>query len=183
MKKIVFTLSIAAATLFAGQSSMEVAKESMQKLGGALKSELKQKFKEDPSGIKAINYCSDQAQEITKKINSQLDTGVTVRRTALRYRNNANEPTIQDIEVMRNFKKAMDNGKKADNLAKVVQSDDTTYVYKALGVGKSCTKCHGDVNKMDKDILSQIDKNFPYDKARNFAQGDFRGAIVVEIKK
>ena len=112
-----------------------------------------------------------------------MDATVSVRRTALKYRNNANEPTIQDIEVMRNFKKAIDSGQKADNLAKKIETEDVTYVYKALSVGKSCTKCHGDVNKMDKDILSQIDKNFPYDKARNFAQGDFRGAIVVEIKK
>lgn len=182
MKKIALSLFIACVTVFAGNSTMQIAKESMQQLGSSLKGELKAKFKEDPSGIKAVQYCSKEAQQITKEVNSELKNGVSVKRTALKYRNDANEPTIQDIEIMRNFKKAMDSGKKADDLTKIVQTKDTTYVYKALGVGKPCLKCHGDVNKMDKDILSQIDKNFPYDRAKNFALGDFRGAIVVEIQ-
>ena len=181
MKKILLGLSLVVATLTANDTTMDTAKQSMQKLGSALKGELKAKFKQDPSGMKAVQYCSKQAQEITKEVNSQLQEGVSVKRTALKYRNDANEPTIQDIEVMQDFQKQMDAGKSAKNLAKVVKTDEKTYVYKALAVGKPCLKCHGDISKMDSDILSQIDKNFPYDRARNFALGDFRGAIVVEI--
>jgi hypothetical protein len=183
MKKAILSLSVAAAFVYADTSTMQIAKQSMQKLGTSLKSELVAKFKEDPSGIKAVNYCSQEAQRMTRQINAELQEGVTVRRTALRYRNDANEPSIQDIEVMQAFQKQMQNGQKADSLSKVVQTKQKTYVYKALGTGKPCLTCHGDVQTMQKDIVDAIDANFPHDRAKNFALGDFRGALVVEIEK
>lgn len=183
MKKIFLSFLVAAASLFAADNTIAVAKESMQKLGSTLKGELKAKFKQDPSGMKAIQYCSNRAQDITQSVNKKLDEGVNVRRTALKYRNNANEPTYQDIDVMLNFQKQMEFGKSAKNLTKVIKTDEKTYVYKALAVGKPCLKCHGDISKMDSKIVNEINKNFPYDRARNFALGDFRGAIVVEIEK
>ncbi len=184
MKKITLTLSLACATLFANDAVMQQAKESMQQLGKSLKTELKAKFKEDPSGIKAIEYCSKQAQDITKEVNAKLDEDVTVRRTALKYRNQANEPSIQDIEVMRLMRyKIEKGGADPKKVMQTVETEDKYYVYKALAVGKPCLKCHGDTAKIDDKILSRIDKRFPHDKARNFAKGDFRGAIVAEIEK
>jgi hypothetical protein len=183
MKKAIVSLGVVAAFAYADTATMQIAKQSMQKLGTSLKSELVAKFKEDPSGIKAVNYCSKEAQEMTRQINARLQEGVSVRRTALQYRNDANEPSIQDIEVMRIFQKRMQKGQKADTLSKTVQTAQKTYVYKALGTGKPCLTCHGDAQTMKKDIVDAIDANFPHDRAKNFALGDFRGALVVEIEK
>ncbi len=184
MKKIVVGVLVVTSLAFANQDVKETAKKSMMMLGSTLKGELKAKFKEDPSGMAAIDYCSNKAQTITDEVNAKLGEGVKVRRTALKYRNDANEPTIQDIEVMRNFQKQIEVGKKSPKtMMKIVETDKKTYVYKALAVGTPCLKCHGDIAKMDKNILGKIDERFPYDRARNFALGDFRGAIVVEINK
>ncbi len=184
MKKIVVGVFVVTALAFANQDVKEIAKKSMMMLGSTLKGELKAKFKEDPSGMAAIDYCSNQAQTITDEVNVKLGEGVKVRRTALKYRNDANEPSIQDIEVMAKFQKDIEVGKKsAKTMMKIVEDDKKTYVYKALAVGKPCLKCHGDVAKMDKNILGKIDERFPYDRAKDFALGDFRGAIVVEINK
>lgn len=184
MKRVIIGVLVLSVLAFANQNVKETAKKSMMMLGSTLKGELKAKFKEDPSGMAAIDYCSNQAQTITDEINAKLSDGVKVRRTALKYRNDANEPSIQDIEVMRNFQKQIEVGKKsAKTMMKIVQTDKKTYVYKALAVGKPCLKCHGDVSKMDKNILDKINQRFPYDRARNFVLGDFRGAIVVEINK
>jgi len=184
MKKIVVGVLVVTALAFANQNVKETAKKSMMMLGSTLKGELKAKFKEDPSGMAAIDYCSNQAQTITDEVNAKLGDGVKVRRTALKYRNDANEPSIQDIEVMQKFQKDIEVGKKSPKtMMKIVEDDKKTYVYKALAVGKPCLKCHGDVTKMDKNILGKIDERFPYDRARGFALGDFRGAIVVEINK
>ncbi len=184
MKKVIIGLSVLSVLAFANQNVKETAKKSMMMLGSTLKGELKAKFKEDPSGMAAIDYCSLQAQGITDEVNKKLGEGVLVRRTALKYRNDANEPTLQDIEVMQKFQKDIEIDKKsAKTMMKIVEDDKKTYVYKAIAVGKPCLKCHGDVAKMDKDILNKIDARFPYDRAKNFAQGDFRGAMVVEINK
>ncbi|MFP4331689.1 MAG: DUF3365 domain-containing protein [Campylobacterales bacterium] len=181
LRLLIATLLLGSA-LFASDTATK-AKESMQQLGKNLKGELKAKFKEDPSGVKAIEYCSLQAQDITEEVNSKLDSDVEVRRTALKYRNEKNEPTFQDIDVMLEFQARAKDGESFQEMTKVVETDEKTYVYKALGVGKGCLKCHGDVNNIDKEILSIIDKHYPNDRARNFNKGELRGAIVAEIKK
>ena len=68
-------------------------------------------------------------------------------------------------------------------MMKIVETDDKTYVYKALAIAPPCLKCHADASKMDKKILNEIDERYPHDKAKGFALGDFRGAMVVEIEK
>ena len=72
MLKLLITALFLGSTLFASDVA-STAKESMQLLGKNLKGELKAKFKEDPSGVKAIEYCSMQAQDITKEVNEKLD--------------------------------------------------------------------------------------------------------------
>lgn len=182
MLKLIIATLLLGSTLFASDVA-STAKESMQLLGKNLKGELKEKFKEDPSGLKAIEYCSMQAQEITKEVNEKLDKGVEVRRTALKYRNEKNKPTAQDEEVMLDFLQRAKDGESFEEMTEVIKTDDKIYVYKALGVGKGCLKCHGDVANINKEILTVIDKNYPNDKARNFKKGEFRGAMVAEIEK
>jgi hypothetical protein len=184
MKNIVIGMMVLTTLAFANQDVKQTAKKSMMMLGSSLKSELKAKFKEDPSGMAAIEYCSDEAQEMTQKVNEKLQDGVSVRRTALKYRNDANKPSAQDIRVMKQFKKDIEVEKKsAKTMMKIVETDDKTYVYKAIAVAPPCLKCHADASKINKNILNEINKNFPHDKATGFKLGDFRGAMVVEIEK
>jgi hypothetical protein len=182
MLKLLITALFLGSALFASDVA-STAKESMQLLGKNLKGELKAKFKEDPSGVKAIEYCSMQAQDITKEVNEKLDKGVEVRRTALKYRNEKNKPSAQDEKVMMEFVQRSKDGESFEKMTEIVEDENKIYVYKALGVGKGCLKCHGDVANINKEILSIIDKNYPNDKARNFKKGEFRGAIVAEIEK
>lgn len=184
MKKIVLGVMVLTAFAFANQDVKQTAKKSMKMLGSSLKSELKSKFKQDPSGMAAIKYCSDEAQKMTAEVNEKLEDGVSVRRTALKYRNDANKPSAQDIEVMKQFKKDIEVEKKsAKTMMKIVETDDKTYVYKAIAVAPPCLKCHAEASKIDKNVLNEINKKFPHDKAKGFKLGDFRGAMVVEIKK
>jgi hypothetical protein len=184
MKKIIIGMLVLTALAFANEDVKQTAKKSMMMLGSSLKSELMSKFKQDPSGIAAIKYCSDEAQEMTQKVNEKLEDGVSVRRTALKYRNDVNKPSAQDTKVMKQFKKDMEVEKKsAKTMMKIVETDDKIYVYKAIAVAPPCLKCHADASKISKNILNEINKKFPHDKATGFKLGDFRGAMVVEIEK
>lgn len=184
MKKLAITLTAVTVALFANPTAIDTAKQSMKKLGGALQGELREKMKEDSSGLLAVNYCADEAQKITQKVSKELGENVEIRRTALKYRNEANEPSIQDIEIMRQMRQAIEEkGADADTMIQVVEGENTTYVYKPLTVGNACYRCHGATSDMDSNLLEAINQKFPYDKAVNFAKGDFRGAIVTEIKK
>jgi hypothetical protein len=151
-------------------------------LGGALKKEMKTHMKKDPSGLEALAFCSAQAEEITKKVNTQLPNGVTVRRTALRLRNDkTNKADDIDIKVMESYEKALAEGKTIAKSVKVVDTGDTYRVYKPLLTQKVCLKCHG--ANIDPKIAEGLKHAYPNDKAIGFKEGDLRGVIVAEIPK
>lgn len=184
IKTVGISLMIAS-VLFAADAGnvQEKAKNAMMELGKSLKTELKAKMKEDPSGLKAVTFCADAAQKLTKEVNEKLGGDVTVRRTAIRYRNPDNKPSAQDLEVMQEFQARMAKGESPEKMSKAIPMDDRVVVYKAMGVGKPCLKCHGPVQQINADILKAIDAAYPDDQARDFKQGDFRGAIIAEVLK
>ena len=151
-------------------------------LGGALKSELQAKMKEDPTGIAAATFCKEHAVDITKEVNTKLPEYASVRRTALKIRNTNNKADMTDEKVMNAYIEAIE-AKKYDpkDAIKVVEEGDTTRVYKPLFVQKACLKCHG--TAVSAKISTLIKKGYPDDKAIGFKEGAFRGVIVAEIKK
>ena len=151
-------------------------------LGGTLKSELKSRMKEDPSGVAAAGFCAGSAEDITKKVNSKLPKYANVRRTSLKVRNPDNKPDALDEKVMKEFAEAIKH-KTLDpkNPVRVVQDGDTARVYKPLLTKKVCLKCHG--SDLSPEISKIIKEHYPNDHATGFKEGDLRGVIVAEIKK
>ncbi len=150
-------------------------------LGKALKSELQAKMKEDPSGVKALEFCSNKAEEITKEVNSKLPEGASVRRTALKTRNPKNAPDIIDQGVMEVFEiNAIEKKLSPTNIVKIDDGNYTRY-YKPLLIQDACLKCHGE--KVSDDLKAKINEKYPNDKALGFKNGDFRGVIVSTVKK
>ncbi|CAA6812751.1 MAG: Cytochrome c family protein [uncultured Sulfurovum sp.] len=152
-------------------------------LGKTLKTHLKSEMKADKTGLKAVDFCTTKADELTKEINSQLPKGVTVRRTALKTRTDKNKPDTLDSAVMESIINDMD--KKNVNLAKplMVETPSVYRVYKPLFITPACMKCHGNEKSIHPDVQKVITKNYPNDKAMNFQLGDLRGVVVAEINK
>ena len=155
---------------------------AIKMLGSTLKSELKAKLKEDPTGIAAAGFCKGSAGTITKEINAKLPGYVSVRRTALKTRNPNNKADTTDINVMQAYNKAIqDKTFDPKTAIKVIKEGDTTRVYKPLLVKGACLKCHG--TEISPQISELIHAAYPDDKAIGFKEGDFRGVIVAEVKK
>ena len=149
-------------------------------LGMALKSELQKHIKEDPSGVKAFDFCSKRAEEITKEVNSKLPEGATVRRTALKTRNPNNKPDAIDEGVMEVFEiNAIEKNLSPTNIIKIPDGNYTRY-YKPLLIQDVCLKCHGD--NVSDELKSKIKEAYPKDMALGFKNGDFRGVIVSRVK-
>ncbi len=180
---------IAASCLLVGSmqaEEMTTKKEGIsyiKMLGKALKTELKAHMKADPSGVGAMGFCTQQAEEITKKVNKNLPEGVRVYRSALKTRNEHNAPDATDTEVMQAYKKKADEKKLDPKDIQVVKVDGMTRVYKPLLIKPVCMKCHGAPEKMHADIKAVLGKVYPKDMATGFKEGDFRGVIVSEMKK
>ncbi len=142
----------------------------------SIKPVLESEMHKDPSGVGAMNMCSNDAMRLTSDYNAQLPAGTSVRRTALKYRNEANKPDATDAAVMEKFTATKDFDKPL-----VVDMNSSYRVYKALPMMKPCMSCHGDA--VSAEVKSVIAQKYPNDLAVGFKEGDLRGVIVTEIKK
>lgn len=152
-------------------------------LGKTLKTHLQTEMKSDKTALKALNFCTTKADELTQEINSKLPEGVSVRRTALKTRTDENKPDTLDIAIMESI--IADMNKSNVDLSKplMVETVSSHRVYKPLYVVPACMKCHGNEKSINPDVQKAIAKTYPNDQAVNFKLGDLRGVIVAEMPK
>ncbi len=141
---------------------------------GTLQPTLMGMMKSDPTHKTALGACSTLGQSMADDYNRV--SNVKIRRTALRYRNPKNRPDATDTTVMERFLAT-----KEFNEPLVVDMGDSYRVYKALEVKQPCLACHGE--NISQDLQKMLIRKYPTDMATNFKLGDFRGAVVAEIKK
>lgn len=189
MKKLTtgFMLSlIVSGALSANDTNTTAIKQEgvkyIKMLGKALKSEVQAKMKEDPTGTLAMGFCSTKAMDITEEINNKLPDYASVRRIAIKIRNEKNSPDATDEKVLKAYEAAIATKTFDPNDIKIVKDTNNTYrIYKPLLTGDVCLKCHG--QKISDDIQAILKKSYPHDNAVNFKKGDLRGAIVSELKQ
>ncbi len=187
MKRIILPIMlVAGASLLNAATEQEIkqeAKRAIMKMGGALKSHMKQNMKAG-GPVQAAGFCLKEASEIVKKVNASYPKGVSVKRVSLKYRNPANKPTVDEAKVLT----AMQNDLKAHKqLPKMIvkELEKNSYkVYKPIFINKGvCLTCHGDAKTRDVEAYKLIQAKYPTDKAVGYKEGDFRGAFVVTIVK
>jgi 5'-3' exonuclease len=152
-----------------GQSG---AKELLKTLGGEMKKQM-------ASGDikKAINFCSQEAQTLTNKVDEALGENVSIKRISTKYRSPANKPTKTEAKIL-----FMLESTNSPLLTKV--SDNEYKFYQPLRIGKPvCLNCHGKGEDMSEVARKTIHELYPQDKATNYNFGDLRGAVVVTIKR
>ncbi len=157
----------------------------IKQLGKALKSELKAHMQKDPTGLEALAFCTGSAKSITQKVNASLPPYASVRRTALKVRNETeNMPDALDKKVMEQMQTRLETNATAlmgPQGIVVVEEGNTTRVYKPLLTKKVCLKCHG--STLSPKIEEALQSAYPHDHAVGFKEGDLRGVMVAEIKK
>ena len=157
-----------------GQKS---SKMLLKTLGSNMKKNLK-----SGGALQALDFCSNEAYNLTETVNQRLPRGVRVKRVSIKFRNPANAPQADEAKVLKIFQSMKDNNIVLPNHL-VEKVDAKVYkFYKPLLINKKvCLKCHGDVK--DTDLKRAIADRYPIDKAKHYKMGDLRGAIVVTIDK
>jgi hypothetical protein len=126
---------------------------------------------EGPAG--AVVFCKAEADALT----GTYATGdVAISRTSLRYRNSANRPDSLSEIVLRAMQDSMDRGGSAKPFLQET-TDGVVHYYKPIMVQAMCLNCHGSVpGQVQPDVLAKIDSLYPGDLARNYREGQLRGA-------
>ena len=176
MKKYIVSLALGAAisAFGADQNSSEKLKSAAADLKKTMMGELKSKISESP--VVAVEFCSKNALEITKKVADK--NGVNIKRVTDKNRNPKNTMDENDKKVFAKFADAIkQNGKAGEPI--IVTENGVQKYYEPLVIGEMCIVCHGGKENMAKSTADAIDAAYPKDLAKGYKIGDLRGMIVV----
>lgn len=128
----------------------------------------------------ALKTCNMHASLIADSLAEQYDA--TIKRTAIRIRNQGNEPTTEEKHIIKLYQKALTN---KQELTPVVLFMDSVYVnyYSPIIIKPMCLNCHGDPGStLADDTYETILSMYPTDRAIGYKEGDLRGIWSVKFK-
>lgn len=161
---------------------VQIGESVSKRLLKALKGELVKALKKNP--LEAIEVCSQKALPITKNVEREIDHGIKIKRTSLKYRNPANAPDEYEKEALRFFENNYkETGKIPKYYIQKVKENGKVYYryYKPLKIIPVCLTCHGKQKYIHPDVYDKIIQIYPNDRAMGYKVGNFRGVIRVSI--
>lgn len=130
--------------------------------------------------IQAIEYCNLNALPITKEMSKKYN--VKIKRTAIKYRNPANEPTEVERNILEEYLENIAENEKLKPKAKLINNKVHTYF--PIKVKTLCLNCHGSVGEsIAARTNSKLKQLYPKDMATDFKVDDLRGMWVIEFNK
>ena len=168
-----------------GTESLEIAefeaeaRNAADLLGRRLKARLVSTMQAEGL-LAAIEVCAEEAPSIAADVSSE--TGLSVRRTAMRIRNTNNAPDAWENEALEYFSRSISVGENAENLeTSSVESENGQITYRwarPILLEPQCAMCHG--TSISPEILTAITARYPNDEATGFEAGELRGIFSVE---
>jgi hypothetical protein len=158
------------------------AQQTADRLTGALLGELTAAMKEG-GPIRAIQYCSENAQNLTNAIGKEM--GVSVRRVTIKPRNPLDAPDEWERGILERFDTAARQGLlKADIHEDEIMKMDGRLVMRSMKpilIKQPCLMCHGTGRDIPGDVEQLLKTRYPEDQATGYVVGDFRGAVSVIV--
>ncbi len=189
MKKfIIIFLLILFAVIISGCSGKteinETVKNEMRTAAKGFMSELKNILVpnlKNGGPVKAIAVCADTAQLLTKNYTEK--TKLEIKRVSLKARNIKNQPDAFEKGILIKF----DKMKVKNELVPETEVFETTEIkgekviryMKPIITQTVCLNCHGDDNQINPEVIKLLNEKYPNDLARNYKEGDVRGAISI----
>ena len=131
--------------------------------------------------VKAISVCSDTAQALTKNYATKVK--LNLRRVSLKARNPKDKPDEFEKEILMKFDEMKLNGELTPQteIFKIekVNGNKAIRFMKPIVTKSVCLNCHGDDNHVKPEVRKLITEKYPNDAARNYKEGDVRGAISI----
>ena len=131
--------------------------------------------------VGAVRVCSESAQEITGQFN--LETGHSVRRVSLKYRNPKNVPDEYERRKLEEFDLLNRQKKLEKEYVEGVTEEGRQYLryMRPLLIVPLCLTCHGPKENIPQEVKTILSEKYPDDRATGFLVGDVRGAISARI--
>lgn len=159
------------------------AREAVKAMGGKLQTELKAAIAAG-GPVAAVQVCNTVAPQIADE--QSKAAGLTIRRTALKVRNQSNAPDALERKVLEEFTAKIASGADPATLEHIEEVTEggkaAVRYFKAIPTAKEpCLACHG--SELTGELKDAISKLYPEDQATGFKAGDLRGAFSVTMEK
>lgn len=193
MKHIIIYISILIITLFTSCNNNNKSKDSIQpdysKMGNSivkktfdtLRNSLQSAISQ--SGVDgAVPYCKTAAYSLT---NIYASDSVTIRRTALKYRNPTNKPDTTEERILKIFASLKEQGIINDSIKPITEASKNgeVHFYKPIMLLQMCASCHGSKSTdIQPPVWKAISTLYPLDMAYDFKTGDLRGMWHISFK-
>jgi hypothetical protein len=128
----------------------------------------------------AVRFCQVSAGNLTATYTNE---DVNISRTSILYRNISNKPDSFSQGILEKMQAEKDKGTVP---ASLVLKDDkgVVHFYKPILMQAMCLNCHGSVpGQVQPDVLSVIDSLYPGDLARQYKEGELRGAWHIRFSE
>ena len=160
------------------QAAKQVTQQLLKRLGSHLKTEMKTN-----GPLQAISVCKDVAPQIAGELS--LENGWRVTRISAKPRNALlGSADVWEQKVLAEFEARAKAGEKYSAMSKVevVEEGGKSYFrfMKPLPVKPICLTCHGSDEQIPATVKTELDKQYPFDRARNYQAGDLRGAVTIK---
>ena len=125
----------------------------------------------------AVEVCASEARKIGA--DAAAASGVRLGRTSDRLRNPENAPPAWARTPLQ-----LAAGEKATAVAPLaVDLGPRIGVLLPIGVRSGCLACHGPQAGISPQVAEALARRYPADRAKGYAEGDFRGFVWVEVPK
>ena len=129
--------------------------------------------------VAGIGVCSSEAMKLTDSISKVYN--VSLKRTSLKYRNEKNAPTGSEKSILESWQIQMDTGNSIK--PSIVRNDNGITFLAPIKLKQQCIVCHGSDDFVSPDVRLKIKEHYPTDLARNYKEGELRGAWVITFSK
>ena len=157
------------------------ARAAVAEFAASLKKSLMEAM--DAGGPKAaLAACQQIAPDVARTASETH--GLSIGRTALRVRNQANVPDEFERRALEEFMADIAGGTEPEKLERIeIISDGTTrtlrYMKPIMMAEKPCAACHG--SNIAPEVRDTIKELYPQDTATGFTPGELRGAFTVSM--
>lgn len=158
------------------QNQIEQINSLIKNFQMSLKQELMKAIKEG-GPENAISICNEKAPLIASELSRHHN--VSLRRTALGFRNPDNAPDAWEKETLHSFMKQKEEGIAVEDMIAHREENGMSRYMKAIPMQPICAMCHGE--KIDKNLHAKIKSLYPNDTAINYKLDDIRGAFTIKI--
>lgn len=151
-----------------------------QSTGKELSETLTSKMKS--GGIsEAVEFCNTAALPLTQQMADQHE--VIIKRTSLKTRNQLNNPTDNELVILKEFQADLDKGISLEPRVKLDQNGIPNY-YAPILIESKCLICHGTLGQeLSRPVDSIIKSYYPNDMATGYSEGDLRGIWSIAFSK